>query len=136
MAMVFFPNEQINLYEYTDSETLDLYGNPKKAYVYVTTVPCNFQVMTPKDSLQEFGEILEDTYKIYVDVDVTVSPTTVIELVRDNSQYNVTGTPIVNNHFLQTQHQKLVVQKIHKPIRLPPIETETEETTTDSGDEP
>lgn len=118
--MVFFPNEQIDLYDYTTLETLDSYGNPKIGYVYITTVPVDFQPMTAKDSMQEYGEILEDTFKMYCEIDLNVTNTMVVRLVSDGSVYNITGTPQVNNHFIKTNHKKILLQKLRKPVQLPP----------------
>lgn len=131
--MVFFPNEKISLYTYGDTENLDAYGNPKKGYIYQSTIDCDFQPMTPKDSLEEFGKILEDTFKIYIDIDVEIADNTIIKLHRDNSVYNITGTPITNNHLLPVKHKKIVVQKQRKPLALPePPEEEEIETPNNS----
>ena len=116
--MVFFPNYELEIFHYTDSTEKDAYGNPKQAYVYSTTVPCDFQSMTPKDSLTEFGKILEDTYKIIIPEDTIIHDTSVLRLKGYSDVYNITGTPIRNNRFKITSHIKVIVQKTRKPIIL------------------
>lgn len=125
--MVFFPNETIHFYEQGPLTELDAYHNPKIGYTYMTSSKVDFQPMTPKDTLKEFGEILEDTYKIYTDIDLEVTPTMILVLERDNSQYKITGTPITNNHFLRTHHKKIIVQKLRKTVTLPEIPQPEEE---------
>ena len=47
--MVFFPNEKLELWDYTESATeFNSYLEPKKEYQLTDTVPCNFQPMSPK----------------------------------------------------------------------------------------
>ena len=56
--MVFFPNQELELWGYTESSTeFNPYMEPKKEYYLVTTVPCDFQVMGPNESIKEFGEV-------------------------------------------------------------------------------
>ena len=116
--MVFFPNQELELYEYVETSELNSYLEPKKEYQYTSTVPCDFQPMTPKESLKEFGEILEDTYKIYVDVNVPVVSSMILKLTGANDTYEIIGTPIQNNHFEEVQHIKLIVKKQRKPTKV------------------
>lgn len=116
--MVFFPNEQLEIFEYTETKELDSYLEPKKEYQYVTTVPCDFQVMTPTDSLKEYGEILEDTYKIYIDINTEITPSMIFRLQGKQATYQITGTPIHNNHLSTVQHKKILVQKQRKPTKV------------------
>lgn len=117
--MVFFPNEEMELWEYKESVTdYTSYHDPKKEYQLVTTIPCDFQPMSPKDSLSEFGEILEDTFKIYADLDVPVNSSMIIRLKDKPDTYEITGTPNHNNHLLPVHHKKIIVQKQRKPLKL------------------
>ena len=52
--MVFFPNENLEIFEYTETDELNSYLEPKKQYVLSKTVPCDFQVMGPNESIKEF----------------------------------------------------------------------------------
>ena len=116
--MVFFPNHNLEIFDYTELEETNSYKEKKKAYVYKQTVPCDFQSMSPNESIQEFGEILEDTYKIYLDKDVEINHEMLVKLEGLPDTYEITGTPMNNNHLLPVQHIKLVVQKHRKPTKL------------------
>lgn len=117
--MVFFPNQELELWEYTESTTeFNSYLEPKKEYHLAETVPCDFQVMSPNDTIKEFGEILEDTYKIYIDSDVNVTPDMILRIKGEPYTYEVTGAPINNNHLQPAMHKKLIVQKQRKPAKL------------------
>lgn len=116
--MVFFPNQELELWEYQETSELDSYGNPKKEYCLITTVPCDFQSMTQQDNLKEFGEILEDTYKIYLDHTVEVTPSMILRIKGEPDTYEIIGTPIDNNHLVPVMHKKIEVQKQRKPTKL------------------
>ena len=115
--MVYYPNMEIDICSYIDTEILDAYGNPEKAYVYRETVPADFQPSSRNDRLTEAGEILQDTYRMYLDVTVTVDPT---DIFRDPSgdTYTIIGSPIVNNRFKVSSHKRVDVQKTNKPISV------------------
>lgn len=115
--VLFFPNETLELWEYTEKESRDRFlGENEFEYVHLEDVPCDFQPMTQKDSQMEYGKILEDTYKIYLDGKVTITDTMILRLKGKPDTYKITGTPSNNNHFLH--HHKVVVQKQRKPIKL------------------
>ena len=115
--MVYFPNMSMDICSYTDTEVTDAYGNPRKAYVYRETVPVDFQTGSRNDRLTDAGELLKDTYKIILDVNVTVNPTDIFRDQEGNT-YTIIGTPIVNNRFHVTSHKKVEVQKTNKPIHV------------------
>ena len=117
--MVFFPNEKLELWEYSESTTeFNSYLEPKKEYTLTTTIPCDFQVMTPKESLKEFGEIIEDTYKIYIDINVNITSSMILRIQGKTDTFEIIGTPVTNNHLLPVQHQKIFVKKQRKPTKL------------------
>lgn len=117
--MVFFPNQELELWEYQESTTeFDSYHNPKKGYYLVTTVPCDFQPMSQQDNLKEFGEILEDTYKIYLDHTVELTSSMILRIKGEPDTYEIIGTPIDNNHLVPVMHKKIEVQKQRKPTKL------------------
>jgi len=113
--MVFFPNEKLELFEYTETSELNSYLEPKSEYVYKETVPCDFQSTTPNDDMKEFGEIREDTYKIYIDSNVPVDSSMILRLEGKPETYEITGSVIDNNHLLPVRHKKLVVIQQRKP---------------------
>ena len=117
--MVYFPNEELELYEYSESQTeFNSYLEPLKEYHLINTVPCNFQPASPNDSLQEFGEILTDTYKVIIDSDVNVSPDMIVKVKGKPDTYEISGTPMVNTHFAPTRHTKLILKKQRKPVKV------------------
>ena len=122
--MVFFPNYELELYEYTSLDVCDAYGNPKKGYKYHSTVPCDFQPLSYTDSMEEFGKILEDTYKIYLNPNTPVNDKMVLRLKGYDDTYNIIGTPFQNNRFQITSHIRVVVQKTRQAIKLPTTEVE------------
>lgn len=116
--MVFFPNENVELWEYGENEEIpNFFGESTSEYSYVGTFPCDFQSMSPKDTLNEIGKILEDTFKIYMDIDVPISDTMLLRLVGKIETYSIIGSPIRNNHNI-VPHIKVVVQKQRKPAKL------------------
>ena len=117
--MVFFPNVELELYQYTESVTeFNSYYEPLKEFSLMDTVPCNFQPMSPNDSLKEFGEILTDTYKAIIDSNVEVNPRMLVKVKGDPDTYEITGTPMVNTPFNPTRHTKLVLKKQRKPTKV------------------
>ena len=124
--MVFFPNQNLELFEYTETSELNSYLEPKHEYTYLTTIPCDFQSMNPNESIKEFGEIREDTYKIYVDVNAPVNSSMILRIEGEPDTYEITGTVINNNHLRPiVQHKKIIVQKQRKPTRVVENETTT-----------
>ena len=117
ITMVYYPNIQMDICSYTDTENLDAYGNPEKAYVYRKTIPVDFQPSSRNDRLTEAGEILQDTYRMYLDVDIQIDPTDIFR-DPDGNTYTIIGTPITNNRFNITQHKRVEVQKTNKPITI------------------
>lgn len=116
--MVFFPNHKLELWEYHETSELDSYLEPKKEYCLTGTVDCDFQSMSPNESLKEFGEIRADTYKIYIDQNVSVTDTMVLRLQNETPTYEITGTVINNNHLPVVNHKKIIVRKHRKPVPL------------------
>lgn len=115
--MPYFPNIEMDICTYTDTEIKDAYGNPKKAYIYRETIKVDFQPSSRNDRLTEAGEILQDTYRIYIDEDIPVDSTDIFR-DPDGNTYTIIGTPINNNRFKLTKHKKIELQKTNKPIKV------------------
>ena len=116
--MVFFPNVELELWEYGESDTeYNLYGEAELVYHLVDTVECDLQPLSTTDSLKEFGEILQDTYKTYLDINAPVTDTMICRVTGETPTYKVVGTPTRNNHKL-LDHTKVILQKERKPTRL------------------
>ena len=118
--MVFFINENIELWDYTESGTeFNSYYEPEKIYSLSATCPGNFQPMSPSEMLKEFGEIQTDTYKLIIDANVRVNPKMLIRLQGKSDTYEIVGTPMVNTHFKETAHTKVILKKQRKPTLFP-----------------
>ena len=115
--MIFFGTDKIELWEYTeDPQDLDWWGETSKGYHYIDTYDCDFQNLSPKDSQQTFGEILEDTYKVYFNTDVPITPTMILRKPNETETYTIKGTPQKYNHLIP--HTKIIIQKQRKPTNL------------------
>jgi len=114
--MVFFPNHELELWEYTETDELDSYLEPKKTYTLIKTIPCDFQPMSTAETLKEFGEIRTDTYKVYVDLNEPVTDTMILRISGKPDTYSITGSIITNNHLPIVHHTKLIIQKTRKPV--------------------
>ena len=124
--MVFFPNEVLELFEYVELDELNSYLEPKHEYRFLMSVPCDFQQMSPNDDIKEFGEIQEDSYKIYLDKNVPVTHDMVLRLEGKPDTYEITGKVMHNNHLVPVEHIKLVVKKQRKPTPVVVPEPEPE----------
>lgn len=124
--MVYYPNMSMDICTYTDTESTDAYGNHIKGYVYRETVPVDFQPSSRNDRLTEAGELLQDIYKIYLDVNVTLDSTDIFR-DSDGNTYTIIGTPVLNNRFAVTQHKLVQVQKTNKPITVIVVEDDVDD---------
>lgn len=115
--MSYYPNMKMDIFNYVDSDKKDAYGNPIKSYVYYTTIDVDFQASSRRDTLTEAGEILQDTYKIYIDSEITINANDIFK-DEDGNTYTIIGTPILNNRFKITKHKKIELQKTNKPIKV------------------
>lgn len=115
--MVFFPNEKLELWEYSESEIPNVYGETTREYKYIGVYTCDFQPLSQKDSMMEFGKVLQDAYKIYLDIDVPITDTMILRLQGKPETYSIRGTPIHNNHNI-ISHIKVIVEKQRQPTIL------------------
>ena len=134
--MVFFPNENLEIFQYRETSELNSYLEPKKEYCLTNTVPCDFQIMTPNDDLKEFGEVRNDTYKIYIDLNVEVDSSCILRIQGHEDTYEITGTVIHNNHLTPVQHKKIVCIKQRKPTKVNIPDDETDDNNSTGDDSP
>lgn len=105
VSVPFFPNAEIQLNTY---QGYDEDGDPY--YEYRETVTADIQPLSPASSMQIFGKILQDTYKVYLPKDVIIKDTD--QLVIDNSKYEIVGSVENWNHILP--YQKITIKKQRK----------------------
>ena len=109
----FFPNCIIELYEYTENEEYDVYGEPTVSYNKISEHICDFQTLSTRDQQQMFGKILNDTFKLWVEYDVPINDKMMIKRKGEPDTYLIIGSPQKYDHFLK--HQEITVQKTRKP---------------------
>ena len=116
--MVFFPNEMLELWEYNEeSEIPNFFGEKIASYNYVGSFEVDFQPASQKDTMNDFGKTLEDTYRLYLDLSVPITDTMILRLEGKKDTYSIVGTPIFNNHNV-LPHIKVIVQKQRQPTKL------------------
>lgn len=115
MKSPFFKSKKLELYTH---KSYDLYGESE--YEYQCTVDADFQPLSPEDSEQVFGEVLSDTYKAYLPLNLTVKPYTIFKIKGEADTYEMKGSPQKWNLF--TKHQKIILLKQRTPTALPEVE--------------
>ena len=113
--MPFFPNEVLEIYKYNESTELNPYKEPVTEYVYVTSVSCDFQTAGTNDVNLESGDILTDTYKVYIPATVKIMEGMKFKLKGKPHTYTLVGHEIINTHFTPTKHLKLILHVDRKP---------------------
>ena len=115
--MIFFPDNRMELWEYNENgEELNWWGETTPNYTLTGVYTCDFQNLSPRDSIKEYGEILEDTYKAYFPIDTPITPTMILRLFGETDTYSIKGTPQVYNHLIP--HIKVTLQKQRQPTIL------------------
>ena len=106
----FFPNEEMDIYTLdNNSNDYDYYG-AKNEYVLKETIPVDIQPLSPTSSLREFGKILEDTYKVILDINVEITDTD--KLLINDIEYEIVGSVSTWNHVLP--HKEILLKKLRK----------------------
>ena len=115
--MVFFPDDDIELWEYSeDGEIPNFFGETEASYHLIGVYKGDFQNMSPKDSIEEYGKILQDTYKCYFNIDVPVTDTMILRKVGEEATYTINGSPLKYTHLIP--HIKVNLTKQRKPFSL------------------
>ena len=113
--MVYFPNCTIQIYEPSESQTLNPYtGEPEDTWTLVATVSADFQQTSNQETQTEYGKVLEDQFDVFVDLSTTISDKSIIKIVGETKTYDVIGTPQKWNRFLN--FKKIVVREHRKPV--------------------
>lgn len=117
MGIPFYKSKQVEVYNYNEStEDYNVYGEPIEQYKYVGTFVCDFQPLTPSYTLKEYGKILTDSYKIYMDSSTPINDKTVFRLKGESDTYICIGSP--QYHYNIIKHVKVEVQKTRQPINV------------------
>lgn len=116
--MVFFQNETAKFYEYNDSEEYNVFGEPLAQYEFFGEFPCDFQPSSSSDSLNEYGETLEDVFKMYLDINVPITPSMIVKISNYPDTYEIIGTPQRNNRIAELSHIKVLLKKQRRPTEV------------------
>ena len=117
--MVFFPNTEIELWKLqTTTNYEDIYGDTQINYTLHDTIPADIQELNNKDMQEEFGKILQDTYKMYLDKNVDIEDTMILRIKDTDKTFKIIGSPNLNNHLPQISHIKMYIQLQRKPTKL------------------
>ena len=108
----FFPNCKIELYDYSENEEYDIYGEPIVSYEKTGEYVCDFQTLSSRDSMLMFGKILNDTFKLFLDINVPITDKMMVKKKGEPYTYMIIGSPQKYDHFLK--HQEVTVQKTRK----------------------
>lgn len=115
--MVFFPNRTIEIWEPLESTEYDEYTDDYLIKWSIThIIKVDWQPISAKESMEEFGEILQDTYKIYTQT--KIKPSSRIRIRGEPDTYKVQGTPQYNDHFHATTHHKIILIKEQTPHKF------------------
>ena len=105
----FFPNCMIEIYEPVDGECCPYTGERKDAWRLIDTVPADFQPNKDgSDEQTEYGNILTDSYKIYVHINTKITDKSRIKIVGRDASFEVIGFPQEWNRF--HLFKKIIVQ--------------------------
>lgn len=115
---LFFKPDNVELWAYTESNTVNMYGEPEVTYTLIGTYPCDFQPINAADTVKEFGKLLEDTYRIFLDYNVPVNDKMILRIVGSSDTYELIGSPSIFKTTI-LKHIELTVQKQRKPHNLP-----------------
>lgn len=112
MMPVFFPNESMDIYSIQKGEC-DYYGSQNN-YVFKETVPVDIQIYSPNSSLQQFGKILQDTYRVIFDENIEINNTDQIRI--QDEKYEIIGSIENCNHGL-IPHKEMIIKKQRKKVQ-------------------
>ena len=106
----FFKNADVDIYTY---KGLDEYGDKEYAFresIEADMQPLSNQLSSNESSMQIFGKILQDTYKLYISIHSQLNDTD--HLLIHNECYEVIGSIEEWNHILN--FKKVMIRKLRK----------------------
>ena len=87
--MIHFPDTTLQRYTYNNNAT-GVYGETVQRYKYADDITVDFQNENNQEIAKEYGVELQNLYKIYLDLDVTLNDN---DQLRDSSgnKYHIVG---------------------------------------------
>jgi hypothetical protein len=119
--MPYFYNRNLEIWEPTQESTIDLYTGEKKIkYQLYEIVDADIQQISPESSMEEYGKILKDTYRVFIDSWVTFDDKSILRIQNLKPTYQIKGTPELRDHILP--YVKLIMEKQRTPTPLEDLE--------------
>ncbi|MCR5027003.1 MAG: hypothetical protein K6A34_06150 [Methanobrevibacter sp.] len=112
MMFPFFENARIELYSYNEQEE-DFFGE-KHEYQSKGEYPADVQPLSPASSQRVFGKILQDTYKVLLNIDVPIEDTDLIK-IPNLGTFEIVGSVETWNHGL-IDHKEITIKKHRKEV--------------------
>lgn len=109
VVVPFFPNVDIELHEYNG---LDEYGD--SIYEFREVVKGDMQPLSAQSSMELFGKILQDTYRIFLNKDTPIKHNDLLQI--EESQYEIIGSVETWNHIIP--YQQITVKKLRNMVEL------------------
>ena len=107
--MIYFPNMTLHRYVLGDAGK-GLYGETIHDYTYADDIRVDFQNETNQEIAHEYGVDLQNLYKLYINLSVTINDTD--QLRDDNSnKYHIIGNIMKYNHFHKYQVAHIVLER-------------------------
>lgn len=107
----------IELWEYTEEEDIpNFFGESSVEYKYIGSFMGDFQNSSPRDIPEDYGKVLQDSYKVYFDSDVPVTDTMILRKEGEKDTYTVNGSPL--HYHTLIPHIKVLLTKDRKPVPL------------------
>lgn len=101
-----FPNRKLEIWDYEEG-SIDEYGTTKK-YVLNSVISVDSQPLSHADAMKNSGSLIEDTMKIYCNINAPITATSILRFTDEDSTYKVIGNPERNNHLIP--HMKVEIQ--------------------------
>lgn len=109
----FFKNANIELYSYDEQSEEDFFGE-KHEYHIKGSYPADVQPLSPESSQRVFGKILQDTYKVLLNMNVPIEDTDLIK-IPDMGTFEIVGSVETWNHGL-IDHKEITIKKHRKEV--------------------
>lgn len=109
--MALFKTHSIELFEEVeDAEQFGVndYDEPNSGLISKWQGKGDFQPLSTSETLKTYGEFVQGTYKLYLDVDVEVKPDYKVKVEGYTNLFQVYGNPEVRKALIP--HQKINLQ--------------------------
>ena len=117
VLMVYFYNRNLEIWEPTNKSTIDLYTGEKQIkYEFYIIADADVQQITPESSMKEYGKILEDAYRVFIDTWIEINPKSILRMENTKTTYQIRGTPELRDHILP--YVTFVMEKQRTPTPL------------------